>query len=289
MANYRPIWTKIWKDPDFEEYTPDEKLLFIYLCTNEMTTDSGIYPITPKTISNETCLDKQTVVQRLANGCIRNILYDQQLKYVFVVNFREYNAGGRPDLLEKAIANDFKKSNTTFLWNNFIEKYPQYKKAILTVGKPLANGCSTVATNPSPNPSPNPRKDKQLSAGKKSAVFLKSKTKHFEKKIPAYLDDIKSACEKIETLPKKNGAKFNPYQFVQKSVNDSLHPQAILDILKSLYKNWSGVKKPWPYVSSSVKSVSQNYNEQDHIAQSKQFKEVISTETVQAMFMGKSI
>ena len=68
MSGYRPIYKRIWKDPDFQELSAEDKLLFIYLCTNEMTSESGIYPVTAKTIIYETGLDDKTVVQRLSNG-----------------------------------------------------------------------------------------------------------------------------------------------------------------------------------------------------------------------------
>jgi len=112
---------------------------------------------------------------------------------------------------------------------------------------------------------------------------------HFEQKIPEYADQIKIVCGRIENLPQKNGTKFNPYAFVQKSANDNLHPQAIIDILNSLVKNWDGVKKPWPYVSASVKSLSQNYNEKDHISQAKQFKQFIVKPDIQNLFIGKDM
>ena len=140
MANYRPIYSKIWKDPDFEEYSLDGKLLFIYLCTNTSVTESGIYPISPKTISNETGIPFETVTELLSNHVFKNILYDFDTKHVFIINFRKYaSMGGKPTLIKKSIQNDFIKSKSTFLWSLFIKEYPEFKDSILTVGKPLAN------------------------------------------------------------------------------------------------------------------------------------------------------
>ena len=102
MAKYRPVHTKIWKDPDFEEYSKDQKLVFLYLITNEQTTESGIYPVTPKTVSNETGIPLATVKELLANG-FKNISYDPENRCVFVHKFLKYNGGGRPDLLLKSI------------------------------------------------------------------------------------------------------------------------------------------------------------------------------------------
>lgn len=126
MAKYRPIFTKIWKDPKLEKLSPPGKLLFVYLCTNESTTESGIYPISIRTIANETGLKQATVNKLLSNGLI-NVFYDFDNCYVFVKNFLKHNGGGRPDLLVKSILNDNEK-NPTPLWQLFIKRYPEYSE-----------------------------------------------------------------------------------------------------------------------------------------------------------------
>ena len=109
-----------------------------------------------------------TVSQRLQEETIKNIIYDSATKYVFVVNFKKYNAGGKPALVKKGIANDFKISKHTYLWNIFIKEYPEYKEAILEIGKPLEQPMPTVGqpldnppersrTKPKPKPKPKPK------------------------------------------------------------------------------------------------------------------------------------
>ena len=142
MAKYRPVYKKMWKDPDFQKYTPQGKLLFIYLCTNESTTESGIYPITPTTISRETGLSEQIVANLLHN--LKNVLYDDINDFVFLKKFRLYNTGGKPELVAKSIVNDFLSSPQTPLWSDFIHTYAQYQEDILSVGQPLDNPSPTV-------------------------------------------------------------------------------------------------------------------------------------------------
>lgn len=143
MAGYRPIYKRIWKDPDFQVLDPSDKLLFIYLCTNESTNESGIYPITHLTIANETNLDMQTVAQRLNNGCLKNILYDDENKLVFIKKLRKYNTGGNPELIQRAIANEYLLTGSSPLWQSFLEEYPQFKDIILTVNQRLSNRLIT--------------------------------------------------------------------------------------------------------------------------------------------------
>ncbi len=74
MANYRLVSVHIWNDPDFENLTPSEKTIFLYLITNNATTDSGIYTVTPKKIANDTNVQLGTVNKLLSN--CKNLSYD---------------------------------------------------------------------------------------------------------------------------------------------------------------------------------------------------------------------
>ncbi len=47
MADFRNIHTHIWKDAWFCELQPDEKLLFIYLFSNERASVCGMYEYGP--------------------------------------------------------------------------------------------------------------------------------------------------------------------------------------------------------------------------------------------------
>lgn len=136
MAKYRPFFSKFWKDPDIQDLEPNEKLLFAYLFTCESTTTSGIYPITPKTISHETGVELETVKKFLSNGSFKSLVYDHENNYIFVKGFKKYNKGGAPDIVNKSISSDYEKSRCTGLWSLFIEHYPEYKTLILEVGKP---------------------------------------------------------------------------------------------------------------------------------------------------------
>ena len=136
MAKYRSIHQKIWTDPDFQDYSANGKLIFIYLCTNASTSESGIYAITPKTISGETGIEKEKVSMLLMK--LKNVIFDAKANYVYVRRFKLYNGGGAPDNIRKAIVSEFLLSSTSPLWNNFVEDYPEYSDAIRATGKPLS-------------------------------------------------------------------------------------------------------------------------------------------------------
>jgi hypothetical protein len=144
---------EVWGDPDFENYSPEQKLIFLYLITNNLTRESGIYPITLRRISNDTGIRLQTVVKQLSNGLqtvseplsnrLKNIYYDKNI--VFVQNFRKYNSGGRPDFIKKAVLSDFINTQSSYLWRLFDEIYPEFElKNKFDKTEPFPNGCRTV-------------------------------------------------------------------------------------------------------------------------------------------------
>ena len=145
MARYRPIFTKIWKDPTFQKYTPNQKLLFVYFVTNQDTSESGIYPLSLKTISDETGLPMKTVRQTLEKG-LKNVSYDFKSEIVFVQKFLRYNGRGRPELIQKSIENDFDRVPTS-LWRIFAELYPAYSENLNLDHLPPHTPPSNTNTN----------------------------------------------------------------------------------------------------------------------------------------------
>lgn len=95
---------------------------------------------------------------------------------------------------------------------------------------------------------------------------------HYSQRVGKLKIQIDSACQKIESLPEKQKARFNPFAWVQYWANRSAHPQAIHDVLVAVIKNWHKIKSPWPYADKSVKVRSQNYTERDHVKIAQQFK-----------------
>jgi len=133
MARFRKLYHQIWSDPDFQEYSPEQKLIFIYLLSNSKTTESGIYNITPKTVADETNIPLTTVKELLNNG-FKNIVYDITNYCVYVRKFRVYNPGGSPELITKSVIADYRSTQKTKLWSLFTTDYPKYKDNLINDG-----------------------------------------------------------------------------------------------------------------------------------------------------------
>lgn len=65
MSKQRYISTSFWDDAWIMELDPSEKLLYLYLMTNPLTTIAGIYEITLKRISFDTGFDRDMVTRIL--------------------------------------------------------------------------------------------------------------------------------------------------------------------------------------------------------------------------------
>ena len=102
-----------------------------------------------------------------------------------------------------------------------------------------------------------------------------SPDRHFSSKYPSQLNDIKQLCELLLKLPKKGGKPWNPYQWVQRCANRSRHPQAIVDTLSDLSVKWHSIRQVWPYAEAVVAKLSARFNEEDHIRQAKEFKDLL--------------
>lgn len=95
MAEFRQIYTRIWKDNWFSDLDMDAKMLFIYLFSNERASVSGIYELPLKYISFETGIEKPRLIELLdqfkADGKVQ---YEDGI--IWVVNLRKYNETTSP-------------------------------------------------------------------------------------------------------------------------------------------------------------------------------------------------
>ena len=89
MGKLRSINTVLWSDPFIEDLTVAEKLLFIYLITNEKTNMLGIYESSLKKMSFETGIDIETVRKALKGfETLQKVKY--VANHVILVNFMKH-------------------------------------------------------------------------------------------------------------------------------------------------------------------------------------------------------
>ena len=91
MADYRQIHTKIWKDGWFLDLCAEDKLLFIYLFSNERANLAGLYDLPVKVIEFETGIPLEQVkssLERFEKAGKVHCIDD----WVWIPNLIRYNA-----------------------------------------------------------------------------------------------------------------------------------------------------------------------------------------------------
>ena len=83
----RSINTKIWDDEWFEELSSEQKLVFLYLLTNQNTNILGIYQLSIKRIAYDTDLSKETIRKALEDFEKAGKVFSIGDNYIVLVNW----------------------------------------------------------------------------------------------------------------------------------------------------------------------------------------------------------
>ncbi len=92
MAIFRKIHTSFWSDAFVQELTPEQKYFFLYLLTNEKTTQCGIYEISKRQICYDTGYNIDTVAKLLSFFTeARKVMYSDTTNEIALRNWEKYN------------------------------------------------------------------------------------------------------------------------------------------------------------------------------------------------------
>jgi len=122
-TGYRQIHPEIWSDPWFAELSPQEKLIFIYLFSNERSSLSGLYEITLRQIAFDTCLDIKIISSAL-NKFQESGKISRQDNYIFVANLLKRHYSASPKIKTRIIGdvNNIPDCEPKRVW---IQKYSE--------------------------------------------------------------------------------------------------------------------------------------------------------------------
>ncbi len=136
MARYHEIEASFWED--LQEYTVEEKILFIYAFSNASTRDSGLYKITIPTILLNTGLTREGFEGAL-KGLTGKLFYDYENKVMFVAGKLKRRLAGLPrnSNVIKAIHHDLDAFKASSLVTVFKEKYREILKGLGSPPLPL--------------------------------------------------------------------------------------------------------------------------------------------------------
>ena len=125
MSKFRQIQTSFWSDTYIqEEMTAEDKYFYLYLMTNEFTTQIGIYPITKKQMAFDLGYSMESVqalLQRFETYH-KLIKYDTETREIILLKWAEnnLNIGGKPvqDLIKKEISQVKNKEFLFLMYDN---------------------------------------------------------------------------------------------------------------------------------------------------------------------------
>lgn len=125
MAKFRQVQTSFWSNTYIqEEMTAEDKYFYLYLMTNECTTQIGIYSITKKQMAFDLGYSMESVkalLQRFETYH-KLIKYDSETRELILLKWAEnnLNIGGKPvqDLIKKEIEQVKNKDFLALMYSN---------------------------------------------------------------------------------------------------------------------------------------------------------------------------
>ncbi len=130
MAKYRTVHTSFWDDTKvIDEFTSDDKYLFLYILTNQKANQIGCYELPISQIMRDTRLSKskiEKIFQKFEEK-LQVIVYDYETKEVFIKNWHKYNWLNSV-LTKKCIEKEYEMIKSDYLKELISPLYGAYVK-----------------------------------------------------------------------------------------------------------------------------------------------------------------
>ena len=175
MAIYRQIHIDFWQDELVVELSAEDKYFFLYLMTNNKTTQSGVYRINRRIMAFDLGWDLSQV-DKLLERFVKygRIAYNPEFSEIMVTNWLKYNKATSPKVA-KVLDRELKDIKTDEFKLEVIRQCKAYKYPIDTLWIQYLYSTDTE-TQPEPEPEPEPTKNQnhnQLNNQSLSVVIQK--------------------------------------------------------------------------------------------------------------------
>lgn len=139
MAKYRQVHTTFWDDSFVLDLTPEEKYFYLYLMTNNKTTQCGIYELPYRVIEMHTGYNRETVLKLLKRFIdYKKISYHEPTKEIMVSNWVRYNFINSPKV-KRCIEKELQDVKYKPFVNEYLTQLKLLGYHIDTVSIPLKN------------------------------------------------------------------------------------------------------------------------------------------------------
>ena len=153
MGNYNPIYRSLWSNQRFASLNAFEKLVFLYLLTNEKTQQTGIYQVLLKQIACDCNLDLKTVTDAVQSLIDKSLItYWENESLIYIQKFFKFSKGmiKKPAILDATIRRQRELINNPQAWKMFDAEYTEELKSI---NKALINNQANKNSDNSKNSS----------------------------------------------------------------------------------------------------------------------------------------
>ncbi len=282
MSKFRQIQTSFWSDTYIqEEMTAEDKYFYLYLMTNEFTTQIGIYPITKKQMSFDlgySLESVQALLQRFETYH-KLIKYDTETREIILLKWAEnnLNVGGKPvqDLIKKEISQVKNKDFLFLMYDNCPENSLKTFIASLLENYKKTNNFNTSyeSSNDSLNDTGAINNKEEIINNNKELIKEKNIKKEKSKnEVESYInkldldDDYKQLLFKYVEYRKsikKTIKTIVPIQKIIKDFPDYFSLDEAINI--AMEKEWQGLEPEW----IAKYKLSKTNNTNNKLAQSK--------------------
>lgn len=207
MAIYRQIHIDFWQDELVAEFSPEDKYFYLYLMTNNKTTQCGVYRVNLRVMAFDLGWDK-TTVEKLIDRFIGygRIKYNADHSEIFMVNWLKYNSARSPkvaSLIDKQI----KEIKTEEFKTDVITLCIEYGYPIKTVSQP--------EPEPTPTEEPTPTPEKNASESLSSIIQFMQEN-GYGMVTPHVIQELEYLVEDIEIGLLKEALKISVENNVRK-------------------------------------------------------------------------
>lgn len=288
MAKFRQIQTNFWSNTYIqEEMTAEDKYFYLYLMTNEFTTQIGIYPITKKQMSFDlgySLESVQALLQRFETYH-KLIKYDTETREIILLKWAEnnLNVGGKPvqDLIKKEISQVKNKDFLFLMFENCPENSLKTFIASLLENYKKTNNFNTSyeSSNDSLNDTGAINNKEEIINNNKELIKEKNIKKEKSKnEVETYInnldldDDYKQLLFKYVEYRKSIKKQIKTIVPIQKIIKDFPNYFSLDEAINiAMEKEWQGLEPEW----ITKYKLSKTNNTNNKLAQSKDTSEFL--------------
>lgn len=261
MAKFRQIQTNFWSNTYIqEEMTAEDKYFYLYLMTNEFTTQIGIYSITKKQMAFDlgySLESVQALLQRFETFH-KLIKYDTETREIILLKWAEnnLNIGGKPvqDLIKKEISQVKNKEFLFLMFENCPENsLKTFIASLLQENKKDNNiNNSYESLDASLNDTGAINNKEEIINNNKELIKEKNKKEKSKNEVETYIKDLKLNDDYKQLLfryveyrksIKKPIKTIVPIRKILKDFSDWFSLDEAINI--AMEKEWQGLEPEW--------------------------------------------